>query len=242
MPPVLNFAAAALPGSGRNRLVPVELRSAVLGIVLMQAAYYVFLGMGLMLMLGVVCGREVHLADVFVDGSQTASAFIAVGFAHAVMVGPMTVVMALAVQHVTQVLDHVVSLQVLHALLRWGAGYGFPTAMGWWLLAALDVVVLSIVGEVACARRDAYRIAAVSQAMDRQGDAPQGREVRSAPAGASSSMAVSRRGAAKDTPSGSPLITTVTPPSAASPVSGPAPAPSGSAAINIPADPANKRA
>jgi hypothetical protein len=166
MPGALNFAAAALPeGAGRGALVPVEMLSAFLGIVVLQAGSYIFLGMALVLMLFVVADRPCGLHDLFMAGDHTVNDFVAIGFAHALAYGPQILIMGLIVQHMSQVLDHVLSFAALHLIIQWFL-VGFPTSAAWWLLATLDVITLSVVGEIACARRDAFRLAMVSQAME----------------------------------------------------------------------------
>ena len=173
MPAILNFAAAALAdrGGARGMLVPVEPVSAALAILLIQTGWYVFLGLSLALMLGVVAGRGVRLGDIFLDGSQVGDEFMAIGFAHALAYGPVVLMIIIGVQHISQVLDHVLTLTVLH-LLATSLHTGFPTTMAWWFQSAVDAVVLALLGEIACARRDAYRFAAVSRAMESSGRVP----------------------------------------------------------------------
>jgi hypothetical protein len=188
---VLNFAAAALPGrsSIRGGLVPVEMISCALGVIMLQTGTYIFRGMALALMLGVTVGRSANMHDLFLAGAHTPNDLTAVGFAHVAAYGPQLLIIGLVVQHVSQVADHVVTFILLHFVLQWRLT-GLP-GTAWWVLAVIDGVVLTLLGEVACARRDSIRLATVSQDMERPGTvASRGGGSQPASAGAPSANAL----------------------------------------------------
>lgn len=149
------------------KFVPVEPVSALITLIVLQAGYYVSLGMGLILINNLVLARGATIADLFcvVATSKAASTMVALVFAHMLAVGPFVLMIAVAVQHVSHVLDHVATAVAIHAAVRW-CFFGFPTTAAFWCLAIADVAVFTFLGEIAVARRDSVRLSSISMSME----------------------------------------------------------------------------
>jgi hypothetical protein len=151
----------------------VDTLTIALQIVVLQAGFYLVLGVAVAMSVGVVLGRQPTLASLFAAEPGHIEA-LPVVFAHALTAPVAAALTGLLVGCATQVFDQVATLSTIHVVLRIALFSGFPRNVAFWAAVAFDGFVMVVVGEWIARRRELaeLRHAAGSLNEDSPADAP----------------------------------------------------------------------
>lgn len=125
----------------------------------MQCIFYLAYGAILWLLCAVILSEDVtlelmlrpstlgssHLLGIFVCLANTLASLVAACF------------LPLVVGRAKKVLDFCASLFIWHWWITWGV-FGFPSVLSWWILAVLNCVCMTLVGEYLCLKEDMREI------------------------------------------------------------------------------------
>ena len=129
----------------------------VLQILVLQAGFYLMLGVSVALSVGFVLGRAPTLASVFAAEPGHTEA-LPVVFAHVITAPVSAVLVGYVVCAATQVLDQVATLSIVHVALRVIFFRTFPRNVAFWAAVAFDGFVMIGVGEFVARRRELQQL------------------------------------------------------------------------------------